>query len=206
MTRMLLVASVVGLAFGQTPGTAQDTEPERYRLESEEVTSERLIDILQPKVEKPARLRTRSLTTPEPDCGQFRQHLTRGLGLKPVADIPAMGIHFARDSAELLPAATEALDAIGAALTSADLAACCFKLDGHTASTGSDAYNLELSGRRAASVAEYLQDKFGIRVGRLLTEGRGEAYPIADNESAEGRQKNRRVEILNLGYGQLEPL
>ncbi len=205
MTRILLLAVVAGPALGQSPAAAQDQEPKRHHLESQDVTSERLIDILQPKVPKPARLRTRSLTTPEPDCDHLRQQLTRGIGLKPVADIPAMGIHFALDSAELLPAATQALDAIGTALTSADLAPCCFKLEGHTDSSGSDDYNLELSRRRAASVASYLQDRFGIQVGRLLTAGRGEAYPIADNASDQGRKKNRRVEIVNLGYGRLKP-
>ncbi len=201
ITRILLLASV---ALGQIPVAAQDEEPKRHQLKSDEVTSERLIDILQPKVEKPARLKTRGLTAPEPDCDYLRQQLSRGIGLKPVADIPTVEILFAINSAELMPAAITALDAIGTALTSADLAPCCFKLDGHTDDTGSEEHNLELSARRAASVARYLQDGFDIQISRLLTEGKGEEYPMVPNTTDEARQKNRRVEIVNLGYGQLK--
>lgn len=75
-----------------------------------------------------------------------------------------------------------------------------YKLDvaGHTDSTGDDAYNQWLSERRAASVAKYLTDK-GINAERLKAAGFGETQPIADNETTEGRAKNRRVEfkVLN---------
>lgn len=65
---------------------------------------------------------------------------------------------------------------------------------GHTDSTGSAAYNQRLSERRAQSVAEYLQGQ-GIRSMRIITEGYGEEYPVATNETAAGRQQNRRVEL-----------
>lgn len=65
---------------------------------------------------------------------------------------------------------------------------------GHTDSTGSEAYNQRLSERRAESVAEYLQGQ-GIRSLRIVTEGYGEGYPVADNDTADGRQRNRRVEL-----------
>jgi outer membrane protein OmpA-like peptidoglycan-associated protein len=63
---------------------------------------------------------------------------------------------------------------------------------GHTDNTGTDAYNQELSERRAQSVASYLQGK-GIAVGRLAASGAGESEPIADNDTEEGRAQNRRV-------------
>ena len=63
---------------------------------------------------------------------------------------------------------------------------------GHTDSRASDAYNQRLSERRARSVAEYLQANFGIV---SQTEGKGESAPVASNETREGRQANRRVEI-----------
>jgi OOP family OmpA-OmpF porin len=66
---------------------------------------------------------------------------------------------------------------------------------GHTDSTASDAYNLALSRRRAESVRNYLIANFGIKAGRLEAKGYGETFPIADNASAEGRQRNRRVEL-----------
>ena len=65
---------------------------------------------------------------------------------------------------------------------------------GHTDSTGSDAYNQRLSERRAQSVAQYLEGQ-GIRPLRIVTEGYGERYPVASNETAAGRQQNRRVEL-----------
>jgi len=65
---------------------------------------------------------------------------------------------------------------------------------GHTDSTGSDAYNLSLSQRRAASVADYLSAR-GVQSARLGTRGFGETQPVASNDSEEGKAANRRVEI-----------
>ena len=66
-------------------------------------------------------------------------------------------------------------------------------LEGHTDSTGSDAYNLDLSKKRAESVKMVLVDTFGIDAARISTEGYGESQPAATNETVEGRQENRRV-------------
>ncbi len=69
---------------------------------------------------------------------------------------------------------------------------------GHTDSIGSDAYNQKLSVRRAEAVKAYLVGK-GIEKNRVYTEGKGEKQPVADNKTAEGRAKNRRVEIEVVG-------
>ena len=69
---------------------------------------------------------------------------------------------------------------------------------GHTDSIGSDAYNQKLSVRRAESVKAYLVSK-GIEKNRVYTEGKGKKQPVADNKTAEGRAKNRRVEIEVVG-------
>ncbi len=69
---------------------------------------------------------------------------------------------------------------------------------GHTDSIGSDAYNQKLSVRRAEAVKAYLVNK-GIDKSRVYTEGKGEAQPVADNKTKEGRAKNRRVEIEVVG-------
>ena len=66
---------------------------------------------------------------------------------------------------------------------------------GHTDSVGSDAYNMDLSLRRARSVAAELNYR-GVDRGRLYTEGRGERQPRADNATEQGRRMNRRVEIF----------
>ncbi|HEX7153114.1 MAG TPA: OmpA family protein [Thermoanaerobaculia bacterium] len=67
-------------------------------------------------------------------------------------------------------------------------------VEGHTDSTGSDSYNQRLSERRASSVANYLED-LGVRGSRIDAYGRGESEPRSSNNSASGRQQNRRVEI-----------
>jgi OOP family OmpA-OmpF porin len=69
---------------------------------------------------------------------------------------------------------------------------------GHADSIGTDEYNQKLSVRRAEAVKAYLSGK-GIDKNRLYTEGKGEKQPVADNRTAEGRAKNRRVEIEVVG-------
>ncbi len=69
---------------------------------------------------------------------------------------------------------------------------------GHTDSVGADAYNQKLSVRRADAVKAYLVSK-GIEKNRVYTEGKGEKQPVADNQTKEGRAKNRRVEIEVVG-------
>ncbi len=71
------------------------------------------------------------------------------------------------------------------------------KIIGHTDSVGEVTYNLELSERRAKAVINYLHKK-GIPANRALHAGYGSSQPIASNEDAEGRQLNRRVELLIL--------
>lgn len=69
------------------------------------------------------------------------------------------------------------------------------RVEGHTDSIASEAYNQGLSERRARSVADWLADH-GVDSGRLKIKGWGESQPIAGNETAEGRQQNRRVELI----------
>ena len=65
---------------------------------------------------------------------------------------------------------------------------------GHTDAVGSDSYNYGLSQRRAAAARSYLIQQ-GVQSHRIRTEGRGKTEPIATNETASGRQENRRVEV-----------
>ncbi|WP_210545210.1 outer membrane protein OmpA [Rhodoferax sp. PAMC 29310] len=69
---------------------------------------------------------------------------------------------------------------------------------GHTDATGADAYNQKLSVKRSEAVKAYLVSK-GIEKNRVYTEGKGEAQPVADNKTRDGRSKNRRVEIEVVG-------
>jgi OOP family OmpA-OmpF porin len=66
---------------------------------------------------------------------------------------------------------------------------------GHTDNIGTKQNKLVLSKRRAASVKDYLVDKFNIDPQRLITQGAGSTVPVADNDTDEGRKKNGRVTI-----------
>src|SRR5688500_10224435 len=67
-------------------------------------------------------------------------------------------------------------------------------VEGHTDSTGTDQYNQRLSEQRASNVADYLIDR-GVRASNITVYGFGESRPKSSNDTAEGRQLNRRVEI-----------
>lgn len=69
------------------------------------------------------------------------------------------------------------------------------RIEGYTDSTGSDELNMRLSRERADSVMSFLQSQ-GVSAGRMTTAGYGPKFPVADNATAEGRAKNRRVEIV----------
>lgn len=102
-------------------------------------------------------------------------------------------VSFDFDSANLKPAFLPTLDKVAAVLQRYDRS--IVHVIGHTDSTGSEAYNQQLSERRARSVADYLS-AHGVSYQRLRTEGRGELEPRATNATEAGRQLNRRVEIL----------
>ncbi|KHE92730.1 MAG: hypothetical protein SCABRO_01503, partial [Candidatus Scalindua brodae] len=69
------------------------------------------------------------------------------------------------------------------------------RIDGHTDDIGSMKYNIDLSGKRAQAIKDYLVDK-GIDSSRITTKGLGYAQPIADNDTPNGRALNRRAEII----------
>lgn len=105
---------------------------------------------------------------------------------------------FGFDSAELSSEAKASLSDIASLILRAPEGK--VMVVGHTDSKGSDAYNLELSQRRADAVAGFLEEA-DVPADRLTTEGRGEAEPLAANEvsgqdNPEGRAQNRRVEFV----------
>lgn len=124
---------------------------------------------------------------------------TRGTGVQVVQtqdnqlklDIPS-DISFATGSAALNPTLLPVLDRF--AQTLRENPGTTVRIIGHTDSTGSNAINEPLSVNRAASVRSYLESR-GVAAGRISIDGRGSREPIADNSTAEGRAKNRRVEI-----------
>lgn len=100
------------------------------------------------------------------------------------------------DKAVLKPEGKTHLDEMAAKLKSINLEVVIAV--GHTDSVGSDEYNQKLSVRRAEAVKAYLVSK-GIEANRVYTEGKGKKQPVADNKTADGRAKNRRVEIEVVG-------
>lgn len=99
---------------------------------------------------------------------------------------------FASDQTEILPTGRDRLVTLADVLRdSGDQVAI---IEGHTDSRGSDDYNIRLSRRRAEAVRDFLVSQ-GVPIARLRAVGRGEAMPIASNDSPEGRANNRRVEI-----------
>ncbi len=102
-------------------------------------------------------------------------------------------VSFDFDSASLKPAFLPTLDKVAAILQRYPRTT--VTIIGHTDNIGPEAYNQQLSERRARSVADYLADR-GVDPARLRIVGRGETQPRASNATAAGRQLNRRVEIL----------
>lgn len=109
-------------------------------------------------------------------------------------------VQFRSGSAEIDQQSDQLLDQIGQALD-ANQHIKKVRIEGHTDDVGDDAVNKKLSQDRADSVKAALV-KRGVAGDRLVTEGVGEARPIAPNTTAGGRQKNRRVEFFIVGDGQ----
>jgi outer membrane protein OmpA-like peptidoglycan-associated protein len=113
------------------------------------------------------------------------------------------GIEFDRNGERVRPGFTATLD--NAALVLKEFPSLRIMISGHTDTDGTREYNLELSQRRANTVKAYLVSK-GIDAGRIETRGAAFDEPIADNETKEGKQKNRRIEFKILeGTGSAAP-
>lgn len=108
-----------------------------------------------------------------------------------------MNIEFDVDKAEVLPRHRAEIDRAVDFLRKYPTAKAV--IEGHTDSSGSESYNQTLSERRAEAVYEYLVGTAGISADRLSWIGYGEDRPVADNGSAEGKQRNRRVSAVVTG-------
>jgi outer membrane protein OmpA-like peptidoglycan-associated protein len=84
-------------------------------------------------------------------------------------------------------------------MTSADLAAYRFRIEGHTDTVGTPAMNKALSDRRAAAVASYLESKFSVAAARLETVGLGETDLLVPTPPQTAEPRNRRVRVISIG-------
>lgn len=110
--------------------------------------------------------------------------------------VATQGVLFAVNSDVIRPESTPTLKEIGDMLSAHPELR--LSIEGHTDSDGDDAANLSLSQRRAAAVKALLTSTYGISADRLTTAGFGEGRPTGDNATLEGKQQNRRVELVKL--------
>ncbi len=112
-----------------------------------------------------------------------------------------LALEFAFNSATLSAGDKAKIDEIIPVLKNPKVGFIAGEVDGYTDSTGDDKYNLDLSKRRAQSVADYVKSQ-GVNLGdRFVLNGYGEAHPVASNDTAEGRAQNRRVVLRRTDCG-----
>jgi outer membrane protein OmpA-like peptidoglycan-associated protein len=186
------VALAAALVFN--PVWAQETQT--TDLTGQDVTVDKLVGAL--------KIPTRGI---EAKCSPYQEQmdrLTRGIGIATNAiisadEVPAIAAvktasvtaTFELNSAQLTPQSKKLLSTMAEALT------------GHTCDLGDDAYNIDLSRKRAQSVKDYLVAN-GVTEDRLVTTGFGETSPMVPNDSSAAREKNRRVDVGALAPPNLE--
>ena len=203
LTAILTVAAIG--AFGAGPASAQDKN----------VTEDQILRALAPE-KKPL---TRGLSvgpqqaTADPAAaaaeGKFVQKIrgrsTRSLSATEREEIAAivkdkpkidLEINFDYNSAEISAKSMPSVQALGRALTNAELKGSTFVVAGHTDAAGSEGYNQDLSERRADSIKRYLVDKYGINGTDLVTVGYGKGK--LKDPSQPLAEVNRRVQVVNM--------
>jgi len=131
--------------------------------------------------------KTRSLSLGE------RQEIAELAATKPKIDLE---IQFDYNSADISKGSVTAVQELGKALSSASLKGSTFVVAGHTDAIGSEAYNQDLSERRADTIKRYLTEKYGIAGSDLVTVGYGESKP--KDPGAPMDPTNRRVQVVNM--------
>ncbi|PDT76457.1 OmpA family protein [Bradyrhizobium sp. C9] len=134
-----------------------------------------------------------------------RNRQTRSLSLgerQEIADIAAnkpkidLEIHFDYNSAEIAKGSTQAVQELGKALSDASMKGSTFVVAGHTDAIGSEAYNQDLSERRADTIKNYLVEHYGLNGSDLVTVGYGKTRPKDPNAPMD--PTNRRVQVVNM--------
>jgi OmpA-OmpF porin, OOP family len=119
-------------------------------------------------------------------CPEIKEEVRR------TVDYAAQNIYFVTGSAKLQSKSFKGLKDVAAIMKNNPMM--YLDIDGHTDNVGSDEFNQKLSDDRAAAVKAYMVSQ-GVEEDKLHAEGHGESTPVADNKTAAGRQKNRRVEM-----------
>ena len=137
-------------------------------------------------VDKLRNRKTRSLSLGE------REEIAEIASSKPKIDLE---IHFDYNSADISKDSTPAVQELGKALSNAGLKGSTFVVAGHTDAIGGEAYNQDLSERRADTIKKYLTEKYGIAGSDLVTVGYGKTKP--KDPSVPMDPANRRVQVVN---------
>jgi outer membrane protein OmpA-like peptidoglycan-associated protein len=130
----------------------------------------------------------------EETCTVRSEILAEGLSAVYMRTLSMPGVNFKSDSAELTDEAKPILEAMASRLVRENARV---EVAGHTSNTGTEAYNLDLSQKRAESVVEYLKG-MGVPAGNMTAKGYGMSEPVADNATQDGRNANKRVELRYL--------
>jgi outer membrane protein OmpA-like peptidoglycan-associated protein len=141
----------------------------------------------QTKFVQSLRYRTRSLSTAD------REEIAQIASTKPNIDLD---IQFDYNSADISQGSLPAVQSLGQALSNPDLKGSTFVVAGHTDALGGEAYNQNLSERRAATIKKYLTEKYGIAGSDLVTVGYGKDKPKDPNAPMD--PINRRVQVVNM--------
>lgn len=203
MTRFLSILTA-GAALSMTAGlaTAGDT-----------VSAEKILDALKPKTSMSRGLSTgpqqpadTAVQTKEAGfVNTLRNRKTRSLSLgerQELAELAAtkpkidLEIQFDYNSADISKNSVNAVEELGKALSDASLKGSTFVVAGHTDAIGGEAYNQDLSERRADTIKKYLTEKYGLAGSDLVTVGYGKTRPKDPNAPMD--PINRRVQVVNM--------
>jgi outer membrane protein OmpA-like peptidoglycan-associated protein len=191
----------IGAALSMTAGLA---------LAGDTVSADKILNALQPK----QATRGLSVGTPVDTAAQakeasfvdkLRNRKTRSLSLgerEEIAEIAAtkpkidLEIRFDYNSADISNSSMPAVQELGKALSNASLKGSTFVVAGHTDAVGGEAYNQDLSERRADTIKKYLTEKYGLNGSDLVTVGYGKTKPKDANAPMD--PVNRRVQVVNM--------
>ena len=203
MTRFLSIMTI-GAALSMTAGLA---------AAGDTVSAAKILDALKPKPgvtrglstgpQQPADAAVQAKETSF--VNTLRNRKTRSLSLgerQEIAELAAskpridLEIHFDYNSADISKGSLGAVQELGKALSDTSLKGSTFVVAGHTDAIGGDAYNQDLSERRADTIKKYLTEKYGITGSDLVTVGYGKTRPKDANAPMD--PANRRVQVVNM--------
>ena len=203
MKRFLTIMTI-GATLSMTAGLA---------VAGDTVSADKILDALKPKPgatrglstgpQQPADAATKAKETSF--VNTLRNRKTRSLSLgerQEIAELAAskpkidLEIHFDYNSADISKGSVGAVQELGKALSDSSLKGSTFVVAGHTDAIGGDAYNQDLSERRADTIKKYLTEKYGITGSDLVTVGYGKTRPKDANAPMD--PANRRVQVVNM--------